>query len=106
MDSATLEGSKTDVYSLIKVLKYCTGSTAKSYECKSAVHQVLANKDPPSPDKIGEAIREVINHSTIRGKFNGVHDDLKKFGVTKIEIRDDGLEFVGKLYFRFLLFWV
>ena len=97
MNSWTLKGSKTKVYSLIKVLKYCTGSDAKSYECKFAVHMALANKDPPSPDKIGEAIREVINHRTIRGKFSGVHDDLKELGVSKVEIRDDGLEFVGKL---------
>ena len=101
MESRTLEGSKTDVYSLIKVLKYCTGSKAKSYQCKYAVHSALLNKAPPSPDKIGEAIQEVINHETIRGKFSGVHDDLKEFGVKEIKIVDDGLEFTGKLYFRF-----
>ena len=97
MEGRTLEGSKTQVYSLIKVLKYCTGSSARSYECKYAVHLALRTKEPPSPDKIGEAIREVINHRTIRGKFSGVHDDLKVLGVSKVEIRDDGLEFVGKL---------
>ena len=106
MMHGTLEGSKTQVYSLIKVLKYCTGSSVRSYECKYAMHMALYNKDPPSPDKIGEAIREVINHKTIRGNFSGVHDDLKKIGVTNIEIRDDGLEFVGKLYYRFILVWV
>ena len=100
MESRTLEGSKTDVYSLIKVLKYCTGSKARSYQCKFAVHDALGMKNPPSPDKIGEAIQEVINHKTIRGKFSGVHEDLKEFGVSKIEIRDDGLEFIGILYFR------
>ena len=57
------------------------------------VHEVLENE--PTIDKIGEAIREVIDWKNIRGKFNSVHQDLKNLGVTKIVIGDKGLIFEG-----------
>ena len=75
MDKVTLQGTKRQVYALLKVLKYCTGSPTKSYECKFALH--LALQKEPKSDKIGEAICEVINNRIIRGKFNSVHKDLK-----------------------------
>ena len=94
MDSQTLQGTKRQVYALIKVLKFCTGSGAKSYECKFAVYMTLPFREPTS-DKIGEALREVINFANIRGKFDSIHPDLKNIGVTKIEIGDNGLKFEG-----------
>ena len=66
--------------------------------CKFAVNQVLGNKEPTS-NKIGEALREVINFANIRGKFDSIHPDLKNIGVTKIEIGDNGLKFEGKSSF-------
>ena len=70
MDEQTLEGTKRDVYILAKMVKYFTGSGAKSYECKYAVRLVLFNKEP-AMDKLGEALRKVLNHDTIRGMFEG-----------------------------------
>ena len=98
MNSLTLQGTNKQVYCLLKVLKYVTGSSAKSYQCKFAVHNVLSARDSTN-DKFGQAIREVINYRNIRGKFNSVHQDLKNVGVTKIEIGDKGLNFEGNLTF-------
>ena len=94
MQESTLAGTKKEVYTMMKILKYCTDSSAKSYQCKFAVHVVFLNKEPES-DKIGEAIREAINYENIRGMFNSVHQDLKDLGVTKVEIGDNGLNFEG-----------
>ena len=105
MNKQTLEGTKRLVYALIKVVKYCTGSGAKSFQCKFAVHQALANKVPTN-GKMGEAIREVINYPNIRGKFNSVHQDLKDLGVTKIEIGDNGIYFEGNIYIRSLVIYI
>ena len=77
---------------LSKVLKFCTGSSAKSYQCKFAVNDVLVNREPAS-DELGAALREVIHHSTIRDKFTSVHPDLRARGITRVEVRDDGLFF-------------
>ena len=101
MNSATLLGANRQVYALIKVLKYCTGSSAKSYECKFAVHLVLAGHQDIPRDKIGQAIRKVINYKNIRGKFDAVHQDLKDLGVTRIEIGDIGLNFEGNSHSNF-----
>ena len=94
MNRDTLNGKHLDVYVLLKVLKFCTDSRAKSYDCKFAVHIVLMGRNITS-DKIGEAIREVISYKNIRGKFVSVHQELKNLGVTKIEIGDNGLIFEG-----------
>ena len=98
MKETTLQGTKKQVYILLKILKYCTGSSAKSYQCKFAVHNVLPNKIM-SREKLAELIREVINYHTIRGMFASVHEDLTNLGVTKIEIGDNGLNFKG-------IYWV
>ena len=95
MNSDTLRGTKMQVYVLLKVLKFCTRSSAKSYDCKFAIHNVLMGKKITS-NKIGEALREVIRYENIRGKFDSVHPELKNLGVTKIEIGDNGLQFEGE----------
>ena len=98
MEEATLRGTNKQVYALLKVLKYCTGSSVRSYDCKLAVHRVLGMTGRTVPeDKFGEAIRDVINFRDLRGKFDGVHKDLTNLGVIKVEVRDDGLEFLGNL---------
>ena len=98
MEEATLRGTNKQVYALLKVLKYCTGSSMRSYDCKLAVHMILGLSGRTVPeDKFGEAIREVINFKDLRGRFDGVHKDLTNLGVTKVEIGDDGLEFLGNL---------
>ena len=94
MHKDTLRGTKLKVYVLLKILKYSTGSPAKSYQMKFAVDRVFFNKEPAS-DKIGAAIREVINFHNIRGMFSSVHEDLARLGVTRIVIGDSGLVFEG-----------
>ena len=94
MNEATLQGTKLQVYVIIKILKFVTGSSAKSYQCKFAVDRVLKNKEPAS-DKLGEAVREVLNYENIRGMFSSVHEDLAKLGVTRVIIGDRGITFEG-----------
>ena len=99
MTTHTFCGVRKDIYVLMKILKYVTGSSVKSYECKYAVHEVFKNKEPNS-DKLGDALNEVMQFQTIRGQFESVHDDLKNYGVTKVVIGDNALDFVGKNYYK------
>ena len=101
MNEQTLEGTRRLVYTLTKMVKYFTGSGVKSFECKFAVRLVLHNKEP-AVDQIAEALRKVLNHPTIRGKFGGVHEDLRKLGVTKIVICENGINFEGNYYWNFI----
>ena len=95
MNYKVLSGIKLLVYVLLKVLKYCTGSSARSYQCKFAIQQALMNKSIESMEEVGAAIKEVIHHSTIRGKFSFVHPDLEAEGVTKVEVMEEGLHFIS-----------
>ena len=82
MDEHVLEGKKLEAYVLLKVLKYCTGSSAKSYQCKFAIEQIFMNKKIESMEELGAAIKEIIHYKTIRGKFSSVHPDLAAEGIT------------------------
>ena len=93
MDDYVLRGRKLEVYVLLKVLKYCTGSSATSYKVKFAVQQVLMNKEIESVDELGAAIKEIIHYKTIRGKFSSVHPDLAAKGITRVEVGKEGLHF-------------
>ena len=94
MDDITLGGKKLEVYVLLKIMKYCTGSSARSYQCKYAVKEVLRNKDIESMEELGAAIKEIIQHETIRGKFSSVHPDLAAEGITRVEVGEEGLHFI------------
>ena len=94
MDEAVLKGKKLEAYVLLKVLKYCTGSSAKSYQCKFAVHSVFHNKSIESTEELGAAIKEIIQYKTIRGKFSSVHPDLAAEGITRVEVGEEGLHFI------------
>ena len=96
MDQDTLRGTKKDVYVLMKVVKYITGSSAKSFELKYIVDTIFMNRDPES-DKIGQALQEVMLHRTVRGRFGGVHQDLQNLGVTAVVVAENEVEFVGKI---------
>ena len=87
-------GKKLEAYVLLKVLKYCTGSSAKSYQCKFAVQQVFMNKSIESMEELGAAIKEIIHYKTIRGKFSSVHPDLAAEGITRVEVGEEGLHFI------------
>ena len=94
MDEQTLGGNKVKAYVLVKILKYCTNSPARSYQCKFAVGQVFMNKRIESMEELGAAIKEVIQYHTIRGKFSSVHPDLAAEGITRVEVGEEGLHFI------------
>ena len=81
-------------YVLLKILKYCTGSSAKSYQCKRVVSSLFMNKSIESMEEVGAAIKEIIHYFTIRGKFSSVHPDLAAEGITRVEVGEEGLHFI------------
>ena len=78
---------------LIKILKFCTGSSAKSYQCKFGISDVLANQTVVAED-LGKAIQEVIHYRTLRGKFSSVHPELRREGIVRVDVGEKGLHFV------------
>ena len=95
MDDTVLEKKKLDAYVILKILKYCTGSSARSYQCKFAVQRVLLVKSIESMEEVGAAIKEIIHYYTIRGKFSSVHPDLAAEGITRVEVGEKGLHFIS-----------
>ena len=87
-------GRKLDMYVLMKIIKYCTGSSARSYQCKFAANQVLTGRKDVSMKELGAAIKETLHHSTIRGKFCSVHPDLKAEGIIRVKLEEEGLHFI------------
>ena len=83
-----------DAHVLMKVLKYCTGSSARSYQCKFAVSRIFVNKSIESMEEVGAAIKEIIQYKTIRGKFSSVHPDLAAEGIARVEVGEKGLHFI------------
>ena len=79
---------------MLKILKYCTDSSARSYQCKFAVQQVFLNKTIESMEELGAAVKEIIQYKTIRGKFSSVHPDLAAEGITRVEVGEGGLYFI------------
>ena len=94
MRDQTLRGEKLAAYVLLKVLKYCTGSSARSYQCKFAIDQTFLNKSIKSMEKVGATIKEIIQYRTIRGKFSSVHPDLADEGIIRVEVGEEGLHFI------------
>ena len=95
MSDSTLKGRKLDVYVLLKILKYCTGSSARSYQCKYAVNETFMNKSIESMEELGASLKEIIHYQTIRGKFSSVHPDLAAIGITRVEVGEKGLHFIS-----------
>ena len=95
MNDEVLRGNKLQAYTMLKILKYCTGSSARSYQCKFAVQRVFLNKSIDSMDELGAAIKEIIQYKTIRGKFSCVHPDLAAKGIVKVEVGEEGLYFIS-----------
>ena len=92
----TLMEKKLETYALLKILKYCTGSSAKSYQCKFAIDAVLTNKRIESMEEVGAVIKKVINYETIREKFSSVHPDLMDEGILRVEVKEEGLHFISR----------
>ena len=96
MNDSVLSGKKLEAYVMLKILKYCTDSSARSYQCKFAVDQVFRNKKIESMEELGAAIKEIIQYYTIRGKFSSVHPDLAAEGIARVEVGEEGLFFISK----------
>ena len=94
MGEQTLMGRNKDVYVLAKILKWVTDSNVKSYQIKFAVNTVLVNKSNISKEGVGGSLQDVIQHATIRDKFNSVHPDLRAAGIFRIELDNEGIKFL------------
>ena len=69
MNDQTLKERKMDAYVLLRILKYCTDSPARSYQLKYAIDDIFRNKSIDSTEDLGSALKNVIHHNTIRGKL-------------------------------------
>ena len=78
---------------LIKILKFCTGSSAKSYQCKFGIEHILKNP-VVAAEELGKAIQDVIHYQTLRGKFSSVHPELRREGIVRVDVGEKGLHFV------------
>ena len=83
---------------MLKILKLLlkTKSKVTSYTMKFAVDQALVNK-VPTKDELSSCMEKVLKYKNLRDKFlfDEVTPELKKIGVKKILIKEEGLEFVG-----------
>merc|ERR1719500_1542061 len=84
---------KHNVYVLIKILKFCTGSSAKSYQCKFGISDIVNNRIVAA-EELGNAIQDVIHFQTLRGKFSSVHPELRREGIVRVDVEEEGLNFV------------
>ena len=91
----TLYGSKLEVYVLLKLLKTLTKAPVTSYKIKWALEEMLRNTEVDEAG-IGPAIRESMNHRSIRDKFLGIHPRLQELGYIRIEVTDTGFTFVAR----------
>ena len=85
------------MYVLIKILKFCTDSSAKSYQCKFAINAVLKNRDVSDVEELGDVVQEVIHFHTLRGKFSSIHPELRREGIIRVEVGKEGLHFIRDL---------
>ena len=76
------------MYVLIKILKFCTGSSAKSYQCKFAI-----DNQHRDVKELGD-LKKVIHFKTLRGKFSSVHSELRQEGIIRVEVGKEGLHFI------------
>ena len=96
LDQFSLLGKKREVYVLLKIFKFCTGSSAKSYQCKYVIHERLRHHDPEKID-LCDALTDALQFPSLRGKFSSVHEDLRDEGITAIEITKNGFRFLKDL---------
>merc|ERR1711971_1235486 len=94
LNDSTLRGLKLSVYVLIKILKYSTGSSAKSYQCKFTINDVLQNRDVSEREELSKVIQEVIHFYILRGKFSSIHPELGREGIIRVEVGKEGLHFI------------
>ena len=92
LDDHTLRGLKLRVYVLVKILKFCTGSSVKSYQCKFAISRIY--RDLSDVEELGNLIKKVIHYYTLRGKFASVHPELRREGIIRVDVGKKGLHFI------------
>ena len=44
--------------------------------------------------ELGSFIKEVIYFQTLRGKFSSVHPELRREGIVRVEVGEEGLRFI------------
>ena len=67
-----------------------------SYQMKFAVNQALVNITP-TEEQIGECLKKVLQYQTMSGRFdNRAHKELAEMGLERVEVTDQGLNFIGK----------
>ena len=82
------------MYVLVKILKFCTGSSSKSYQCKFSIGEVLRNRVVTDVEELGDVIQKVIHFYTLRGKFSSIHPELRQEGIIRVEVGKEGLHFI------------
>ena len=85
---------------LIKILKFCTGSSAKSYQCKFGISPALGRR-VVTAEELVKAIQDVIHYKTLRGKFSSVHPELTQEGIVRVDVGEKGLHFIRDTGFFF-----
>ena len=94
MDQQTLQGKRKQVYILMKILKKVTGADITSYLIKWAIQESLMYVRPRDIS-LESALKMVLEHRALSGKFSGVATAFKDRGVKEIDILQNGLRFVG-----------
>ena len=100
-----LRGIRLSVYVLIKILKFCTGSSVKSYQCKFAIGHSLRNRVVSDLEELGDLIQEMIYFWTLRGKFCSVHPELSREGIIRVDVGKEGLQFIRDTGADWNVFW-
>ena len=95
LNRSTLSGLRHNVYVLVKIFKFCTGSSAKSYQCKFGIRNSVRNR-VVATEELGKAIQDVIHYKTLRGKFSSVHPELRREGIVRVDVGEKGLHFIRK----------
>ena len=44
--------------------------------------------------ELGKVIQEVLHHFSLREKFSSVHPELRREGIVRVEVGEEGLHFV------------
>ena len=94
LNDGSLHGLKLSVYVLIKILKFCTGSSAKSYQCKFGIAATLFNRRVLDVEEFGYVIKKVLRSNTLQGKFSSIHPELRREGIIRVEVEKEGLRFI------------
>ena len=57
------------------------------------MNHVLSNRNVVDAE-LGSFIKEVIHYHTLRGKFSSVHPEMKREGIVRVEVGEEGLHFI------------